>query len=114
MDFAGRTAHELYNRWRGFQPWPGAFTSLDSKKLIVHRMAIASRESGVAATFQAVTLAEPGQIRFENSRLFAACAGNTWIELIELQLEGKKRIGAAEFLRGSSILAKARLGTANS
>jgi methionyl-tRNA formyltransferase len=29
MDFAARTAHELYNRWRGFQPWPGAFTTLD-------------------------------------------------------------------------------------
>ena len=34
-------AHELYNRWRGFQPWPGAFTMLDGKKLIVHRMAVA-------------------------------------------------------------------------
>jgi methionyl-tRNA formyltransferase len=31
MDFAARTAHELYNRWRGFQPWPGAFTTLDGK-----------------------------------------------------------------------------------
>ena len=41
MDFAARTATELYNRWRGFQPWPGAFTVLDGKKLIVHRMAIA-------------------------------------------------------------------------
>jgi len=38
MDFAARTAHELYNRWRGFQPWPGAFTTLDGKKLIAHRM----------------------------------------------------------------------------
>ena len=40
MDFAARTANELYNRWRGFQPWPGAFTTLDGKKLIVHRMAL--------------------------------------------------------------------------
>ncbi len=37
MDFAARTAPELYNRWRGFQPWPGAFTTLEGKKLIVHR-----------------------------------------------------------------------------
>ncbi len=29
MDFAARTASELHNRWRGFQPWPGAFTTLD-------------------------------------------------------------------------------------
>ena len=41
MDWKLRTAHELYNRWRGFQPWPGAFTTLDGKKLIVHRVAVA-------------------------------------------------------------------------
>ncbi len=41
MDFAARTASELHNRWRGFQPWPGAFTMLNGKKLIVHRMAVA-------------------------------------------------------------------------
>jgi methionyl-tRNA formyltransferase len=45
MDFAARTAHELYNRWRGFQPWPGAFTTLDGKKLIVHRMSLSSSSS---------------------------------------------------------------------
>ena len=49
MDFAARTATELYNRWRGFQPWPGAFTALDGKKLIVHRMAVAQRELRCAA-----------------------------------------------------------------
>src|ERR1700678_2734751 len=32
MDFAARSAAELVNRWRGFQPWPGAFTSFDGKK----------------------------------------------------------------------------------
>ena len=36
-------------------------------------------------------LAQPGQIHVENHRLFAACAEETWLELIEVQLEGKKR-----------------------
>ncbi len=53
MDFAARSATELYNRWRGFQPWPGAFTTLDGKKLIVHRMAVVhesyAEQLGVAA-----------------------------------------------------------------
>lgn len=40
MDFTSRTARELYDRWRGFQPWPGAFTTLEGKKLIVHRMEV--------------------------------------------------------------------------
>ena len=50
MDFAARTATELWNRWRGFQPWPGAFTILEGKKLIVHRMLVSAEkaESGAA------------------------------------------------------------------
>jgi methionyl-tRNA formyltransferase len=111
MDFAARTARELYNRWRGFQPWPGAFTTLDGKKLIVHRLAVAAPQ-GIAAPGSAdFSSAEPGQIRFENHRLFAACAENTWLEFIEIQLEGKKRLAAAEFLHGTQLHAGSRLGT---
>jgi methionyl-tRNA formyltransferase len=104
MDFASRTATELYNRWRGFQPWPGAFTTLNGKKLIVHRMAAAAPASAEESP------GEPGQIRVENHRLFVSCAGDTWLELLEVQLEGKKRLSAAEFLRGNQIAANARLG----
>ena len=39
IDFA-RTAKQIYDRWRGFQPWPGAHTMLRGKKLIVHRMSV--------------------------------------------------------------------------
>jgi methionyl-tRNA formyltransferase len=105
IDFAARTAHEIYNRWRGFQPWPGAFTALNGKKLIVHRMAIAQRSYA-----QALGFAQPGWVLVENHRLLAACAANTWLELLELQLEGKKRLSAEEFLRGNSLAADARLG----
>ena len=105
MDFAARSATELYNRWRGFQPWPGAFTALGGKKLIVHRMKAAPEPE----TAHSVVFA-PGQVCVENHRLFAACAGNTWLELIELQLEGKRRLEAAEFLRGMPGTAGARLG----
>jgi methionyl-tRNA formyltransferase len=108
VDFAARSAHEIYNRWRGFQPWPGAFTTLDGKKLILHRLAVNTRTQAGSVHFG---LAEPGQIRIESDRLFAACAGNTWLEVIEVQLEGKKRLAAAEFLRGSSLTASAWLGS---
>jgi methionyl-tRNA formyltransferase len=105
MDFAARAAREHINRWRGFQPWPGAFTLLDGKKLIVHRMAAADAPSCAPAHPQ-----QPGKICADSHRLFAACAGNTWLELIEVQLEGKKRLSAAEFLRGNPLPADARLG----
>ncbi len=105
MDFAARTATELKNRWRGFQPWPGAFTALDGKKLIVHRMEVVE-----AASFSAPAAAEPGQIRVQDHRLLVACAGSTWLELLEVQLEGKKRLAAAEFLHGITLPANARFG----
>jgi methionyl-tRNA formyltransferase len=105
MDFTARSAAELYNRWRGFQPWPGAFTTLHGKKLIVHRMAVVyesfAEQLGIAA---------PGLVRVQHERLFAGCAGNTWLELLEVQLEGKKRLDAAQFLHGNSLAADARLG----
>jgi methionyl-tRNA formyltransferase len=105
MDFAARTAVELKNRWRGFQPWPGAFTTLDGKKLIVHRVEVAE-----ASSFAAPASAQPGQIHVESHRLLVAAAQDTWLELVELQLEGKKRLPAAEFLRGIALSAATRLG----
>ncbi len=105
-DFAARTATELKNRWRGFQPWPGAFTTLGRKKLIVHRLGVAEPSS-----FAAPALFDAGQIHVADHRLFVACRGNSWLELLEVQLEGKKRLTAAEFLRGNALAGGARLGT---
>jgi methionyl-tRNA formyltransferase len=105
MDFASRSAQELYNRWRGFQPWPGAFTSLGGKKFIVHRMGLVGD-----STFAGSGTAQPGQLHVEDHRFFAACAGATWIELLEVQLEGKKRLSATEFLRGTVLAEGVRLG----
>ena len=107
MDFAARTATELKNRWHGFQPWPGAFTALDGKKLIAHRMSVVD-----ASTFATPSTAEPGQIHVEGHRLFVACAQKTWLELVEVQLEGKKRLTASEFLRGAALADGMRLGAA--
>lgn len=107
MDFAARTAMELKNRWRGFQPWPGAFTTLKGKHLIVHRMDVANAGFGDNAASSA-----PGQVVARDNRLFVACAQSTWLELLEVQLEGKKRMTAAEFQRGIPPTAQAefRLG----
>jgi methionyl-tRNA formyltransferase len=110
MDFAARTATELHNRWRGFQPWPGAFTALDGKKLIVHRMEVVDAPSSQESSLAEPASILPGQIRIQDHRLFVACAGNTWLELVEVQLEGKKRLAAAEFLRGINLPADTRLG----
>ncbi len=110
MDFAARTSTELHNRWRGFQPWPGAFTMLDGKKLIVHRMQLAVLPNSVEPGPAPSTPTQPGQICIENHRIFVRCAEDTWLEFLEVQLEGKKRLPATEFLRGCPLADNLRLG----
>ncbi|MGC9159594.1 MAG: methionyl-tRNA formyltransferase [Terracidiphilus sp.] len=121
MDFAAHTATELKNRWRGFQPWPGAFTAWDGRKLIVHRLEVATAAGTQNAEVAADSVAGgadlsahipllPGQIAIEEGRLLVACARSTWLELLEVQIEGRKRLPAGEFLRGAGLATGARLG----
>ena len=105
MDFAVHTATELKNRWRGFQPWPGAFAVLDGKKLIVPRMEVAE-----LAGLDGNVAAEPGRLFVDQNRILICCARASWLDLLELQLEGKKRMTAPEFLRGTHLVSGIRLG----
>ncbi len=96
MDFA-RNARDLFNRLRGFQPWPGAFTTFKGKTLQVHR----------AQPLQHAVKLTPGETAVEGMRLFVGCGKNdedkdtdTALELIEIQLEGKRRMTAQEFING--------------
>ena len=100
IDFA-RTAMEIYNRWRGFQPWPGAYTSFRGKKLTLHRMMPMELrgEQGNSA-----------EVRVERGRLFVDCGGDSRLEIFEVQPEGKKRMSAADFLRGHQLKSGDRLG----
>ena len=96
MDFS-RAAEELVNRWRGFQPWPGAWTSLRGKKPIVQRMCVG--EGACVA----------GEVRVVGDRMFVGC-GESEIELLEVQMEGKKKMAAGEFLRGFQVKTGERVG----
>jgi methionyl-tRNA formyltransferase len=92
-----RTAAETVNRWRGFHPWPGAWTTMRGKKLIVHRMRVAEG-AGIA-----------GEVRVEEGRLLVGC-GAGMLEWIEVQMEGKKKMTVAEFLRGHQVKTGERVG----
>lgn len=99
IDFS-RTAKHVYDRWRGFQPWPGAHTALRGRKLIVHRMHLVERFSDL----------DEGMLIVEDDALLAGCGGRTMLALDEVQMEGKRRMSAAEFLRGHQIKSGERLG----
>jgi len=87
IDFS-RSAQEVYNRFRGFQPWPGAFTSFRGKGLNITAMRPASEEG------------RPLQLRVTGGQLFVGCGDSRAIELLEVQPEGKKRISAKDFVHG--------------
>lgn len=103
MDF-GHPAMTIYNRWRGFQPWPGAWIMLGGKKLTAQRLMPLEAGSLVGGPD------EPGAARVEQGRLFVRCGAGTWLELVEVQIEGKKRMAAADFLRGYALRSGDKLG----
>jgi methionyl-tRNA formyltransferase len=95
-----RSARQNYDRWRGFQPWPGAYTTLREKKLIVHRMRLTEEQSSEV----------PGALVVRGSELLVVCGDGSVLGLDEVQLEGKRRMSAAEFLRGFQVATGERLG----
>lgn len=87
IDFQ-RTAREITNRLRGFQPWPGAFTTFRGKTLQVWDAEVVDHSIP-----QAETLVRDGL-------LLVGCAGGTALSLLEVQLEGKKRMQGRDFIHG--------------
>jgi methionyl-tRNA formyltransferase len=87
IDFS-RSASDILNRLRGFQPWPGAYTKFRGKNLQILRARLSA---------EAVT---PSELMVSANRLLVGCSGNTSLELLEIQLEGKKRSLAQDFVRG--------------
>jgi methionyl-tRNA formyltransferase len=83
-----RTAQEICNRLRGFQPWPGAFTTFRSKNLHVWNAA-AARHS-----------LPPGELLVEDDRLVVGCGTGTALTLLEMQPEGKKHMAVGDFVHG--------------
>jgi methionyl-tRNA formyltransferase len=81
-------AREIFNRIRGFQPWPGVYTQFRGKNLQIWKARPAHDALPKA------------QLHVEGDRLLAGCGSNSSLELLELQLEGKKRMSASDFLHG--------------
>jgi methionyl-tRNA formyltransferase len=93
------TAGEIINRLRGFQPWPGAFTSFRGKNLSVWAAKPASR-----------SLPER-ELLAESGHLFVGCGRGTALELLEVQPEGKRRMPAHDFVHGYQPRGAEKLGT---
>ena len=93
-----RPAVEIHNRVRGFQPWPGAQTAFRRQPLRVWKSIAAAGVPGAA----------PGTVVSTRPLLVACGAGA--LELVEVQLEGRKRISAADFANGQRLSQNEILG----
>jgi methionyl-tRNA formyltransferase len=95
-----RPAVEIVNRVRGVDPWPGAWTTLGGEQLKLWRAAPAEGSG------------PPGQVlALDAGGLIVAC-GSGAVAIRELQLPGKRRLGARELAQGRPIPAGTRLGFA--
>jgi methionyl-tRNA formyltransferase len=97
IDFS-RPAGEILNRMRGFQPWPGAYTKFRGKNLHVWKASALDRAL------------PSSELMVEGVRLLVGCGERTAIELLEVQLEGKKRTSAADLIHGYRPRAGEKLG----
>jgi methionyl-tRNA formyltransferase len=93
-------ATAIYNRIRGFQPWPGGYTTFRKQVLHIWR---AKPDIGIC-------LGRPGSLHSVHRKLYAACGQNSALELIELQLEGRKRVNADAFANGQRLIETDTLG----
>jgi methionyl-tRNA formyltransferase len=95
-------AQELAWRVRGLRPWPGAYTSFRGKNLHVW--------AAVTLPAEAASPLEPGTLVAERGKLHVVCGQGTRLEIKELQVEGRKRLSAHEFLNGVHLKPGERLG----
>jgi methionyl-tRNA formyltransferase len=93
-----RFASEIFNRLRGFQPWPGAHTKFRGKNLQIVK---------AGPTLGAFP---PAELHYQANQLVVGCGHNTALELLELQLEGKKRTSAQDFVHGYRPKPNEKLG----
>jgi methionyl-tRNA formyltransferase len=98
-----RSAQEIYNRMRGFTPWPGAYTSFRGQTCHLWAEPFSLR---------AVDVGGPGTIFHEDSQILIACGHTTLLRLLSVKIEGRKQISAEEFARGERLTQRERFDNA--
>ena len=95
-----RTATEIYNRMRGFTPWPGAHSVFRGHSCHLWAEPVSNKKRD----------APPGTLLLEGDELLVVCGGATLLSLLAVQLEGRKRVSALEFANGARLKSGERFG----
>jgi methionyl-tRNA formyltransferase len=94
-------AQKIYNRIRGLQPWPGAFSSFRGKNCGIW---------GRPMSAPGATTGSPGEIAKADGNVVISCGDGTVLLLKFVQLEGRKRVTALEFANGARLSPAERFG----
>lgn len=117
VDFS-RSAPELDRLIRGLTPWPSAYTSCRGRQLKIWRAEAVAAGNTAAAGDAAIAentvavekTAAPGEILKVDRDCITVAAGDGALKIYELQLEGKKRMSAHDFLLGVKLQPGEKLG----
>ena len=91
-----QSARQIYNRMRGFTPWPGTYSTFRGQTC--HIWGRPAPLTNVQSE-----LLSPGEIVFVARNVYARCGLDSFLQLESLQLEGRKRVTAAEFANGARL-----------
>jgi methionyl-tRNA formyltransferase len=97
-------AWEIYNRMRGMTPWPGAYTTFRGQSVhIWGRAAAAALGAGATSEVTGSVIASEGAV-------YVVCGDGSCLSLEAVQIEGRKRITAREFMNGARLAPGERFG----
>ena len=94
-----KPAKEIRNLIRGALPWPSAYTNLEGKLLKIYKARIIEGEGN------------PGEVMKSDSGILRVATGKDTLDILELQIEGGKKLKTKEFLRGRKIKEGTILGS---
>lgn len=94
-----RPAGSIYNRLRGFTPWPGAYTTFRGQQLSI----LAAKPAGPDSI-------PPGVLQVQKGHLLVGCGDGSMLELLEVQPAGRKPMSAQAFMNGYRIAENEKLG----
>jgi methionyl-tRNA formyltransferase len=99
------SAGRIANRVRAFQPWPGTYTFFRGGRLTLWRaQETTADQCNQSSQYNVEHNVEPGSIlAIDKSRMVIACADSTALGIEELQIEGKRKLTAREFLNGMRL-----------
>ena len=109
-----RSAQEIFNRMRGFAPWPGAYTAFRNQTCHLWGEPVSKERKPASEQLKSgspgIKDVPPGTLLLEKGSLQVVCGHATVLRLSGVKLEGRKQVSASEFANGARLRTGERFG----